>query len=93
MYYVYILRWNKYYVWYTSDIDERIKSHLNWFCKTTKKLKIEELVWYFEKENKTEAIKLENIIKRNWHIEYRINHRSFVKINKSIAICGCNSIG
>ena len=46
-----------------------------------------ELIWYFEKETKTEAIKLEKMIKRNWHIDHRIIHKTFVPYG------GCSSVG
>ena len=84
MYYVYILKWDKYYIWYTFDIERRIERHILWWCKTTKKLKVYELVWYFEKEAKSDAMKLEKIIKKNWHTEHWINHESFIISNKII---------
>jgi hypothetical protein len=34
---------------------------------------------FFPKETKTEAIKLEKMIKRNGHIQYWLHHPTFVK--------------
>ena len=79
MYYVYILKWEKYYIWYTSNIEQRLLRHKLWLCITTKRLKIHKLIWYFEKDTKTEAMKLEKMIKKNWHIKHWINHTSFIK--------------
>ena len=78
MYYVYIIKWDKnHYIWYTSNLKKRFKEHLEWKTLTTKKMWNINLLWYFEKGTKTEAIKLENMIKRNWHVDHRINHKTF----------------
>ena len=84
MYYVYILRGNRYYIWYTSDLEKRLQRHIDWWCKTTKRIKPYELVWYFKKDSKYEAIKLENMIKKNWHIDHWITQKSFIQVNKII---------
>ena len=86
-YYVYIIKWdNKHYIWYTNDIKRRFEQHVNWKTKTTKSMWNLELLWYFEKETKTSAIILERKIKKNWHIEQRINHPTFIH-------GGCSSVG
>ena len=80
MYYVYILSTDdKHYIWYSWDIQKRLSEHQNKEVFTTKKYENIKLLWYFIKNTKTEAIKLENIIKRNWHVYYWINHPSFTK--------------
>jgi len=85
MYYVYILKWDKYYIGYTWNLEYRIFQHFHWLCKTTKKLHITELVWYFQKNTKEEAIKLEKMIKRDGHIDHRINHETFILVNKNFS--------
>ena len=85
MYYVYILKWENYYVGYTWNLKYRMFQHLNWLCKTTKKINVTELVWYFQKDTKEEALKLEKMIKRDWHIDYWINHETFVSVNKNLS--------
>lgn len=81
MYYIYILKWDKkHYIWYTSDIEKRLLKHKKSWTKTTRIMWRLDLIWYFIKETKTEAIKLEKMIKRDWHIEHWINHQTFVKM-------------
>jgi hypothetical protein len=41
------------------------------------------LCGYFEKGTKTEAIKLENKIKRNGHIQQRLSHPTFIVMGSS----------
>lgn len=79
-YYVYIIQWEtNHYIWYTSDLENRFKQHQNWEVQTTSKMWKLNLLWYFVKDNKTEALKLERMIKRNGHIQYWISHPTFVK--------------
>ena len=88
MYYVYILKWDKiYYTWYTSDIEKRFVKHKDWGTKTTKHMWLLNLVWYFVKDTKTEALKLERMIKRDGHIDHWIAHKTFVQYG------GCSSVG
>ena len=68
MHYVYILKGSRYYIWYTSNLEKRLQKHIDWRCQTTIRIKPYELIWFFEKSNKDDAIKLEKIIKKNWHI-------------------------
>jgi predicted GIY-YIG superfamily endonuclease len=85
MYYVYILKWNnRHYVWYTNDLKRRLGEHRRWSTITTRILKTNTLVGYFEKETEKDAQNLERIIKKDWHIQHRINHTTFKKINKTI---------
>lgn len=80
MYYVYVLKGDKmHYIGYTDNLEKRIERHKNWETITTRKMSNIKLLWYFKKETKTEAIKLEKMIKRNWHIDHRINHETFIK--------------
>ena len=85
MYYVYILKWDKYYIGYTWNLEHRMFQHFNWLCKTTEKLNVVKLVWYFQKDTKEDALKLEKMIKRDWHIEHRINHKTFILIDKNLS--------
>lgn len=79
MYYVYIL-WSdqRHYIWCTEDIDRRIEEHKRWQTASTKNYKNIILLWYFIKDSKQEASKLEKMIKKNWHIQHWINHPTFI---------------
>ena len=66
---VYILKWKRYYVGYTWDLGKRLIEHRKWTTKTTRELWDWELVKFIECKTKTEAIILEREIKRSWHIE------------------------
>ena len=81
MFYVYILQWEywKYYIWYTANIEERLSQHRNGNTPTTSKMWTLSLIWYFIKETKTEAIRLERMIKKNGHTTYRIDHETFIR--------------
>ncbi len=81
MFYVYILRGDcNHYIGYTSNIQLRYKQHLSGKTFTTRKMKNLRLLGYFEKQTKTEAMKLERIIKRDGHISHRINHPTFIQV-------------
>lgn len=89
MFYVYILQWAKnYYIGYTSNLKLRYEQHLSWTTPTTSKMKDLHIVGYFEKQTKTEAIKLERMIKRNGHIDHRISHPTFIKWNGDCSSAG-----
>lgn len=79
MYYVYIL-WSetRHYIWSTQDIHRRIEEHKRWQTISTKHYKNILLLWYFTKNTKEEALKLEKMIKKNWHIDHRIHHSTFI---------------
>ncbi len=84
MYYVYIIKWSKYYVWYTNNIDRRYKEHKRWNNYFTKRIgENVELLWYFEYNTKEEAIKQEIKIKKSWHIVRYINHEKFIWVSSS----------
>lgn len=68
----------KHYIWVTENISRRIEEHIRWQNVTTAKLINVFLVWYFTKESKCEALKLEKIIKKNGHIQYWIDHATFI---------------
>ena len=73
MYYVYILRTdNRYYVWYTNNIERRLREHKRGKTYTTRRYKEIEMVWYWEYEEKKEAMEMERRIKRSGKISYRI---------------------
>ena len=81
MYYVYILKWkDRHYIWYTNNIKRRIYEHNSWKTQTTKIMWEFILLWYFEKETKEEALRLEEIIKRDGHIKHRLQHPTFKNI-------------
>ncbi len=82
MYYVYILKWTKYYCGCTKNLEKRVKEHLNWEVRTTKILKINELVWYLEATDEKEWFELERRIKKSKNIKKWINKSWFIKVNK-----------
>ena len=71
MYYVYILKWQtKFYCWFTSNLERRIKEHTCWKGgQTTSRMWDIIFLWYFEFSSKAEALKFETKIKKSWHIE------------------------
>ena len=80
MYYVYILKGkNKHYIGYTNNLQRRMSEHKRDWTLTTSIMKDFVLLWYFEKDTKEEAQKLEQIIKKNWHIHHWIEHPTFKK--------------
>ncbi len=80
MFYVYILKWNKkHYIWYTANLKTRIDRHNQWNTLTTRKMWTLTLLGYFEKSTKSEALKLEKMIKRNGHINHRLQHETFIR--------------
>jgi predicted GIY-YIG superfamily endonuclease len=79
MYYVYILRWNKYYVWCTNNLSRRIEEHKRGNDYFTRRIgKDIVLVWWFEYKEKNDALALETKIKKSWHIERWLNKENFV---------------
>ncbi len=80
MYYVYILRGNKYYCWCTNDIKRRLQEHKRWNTKTTKWFESHILVGYFIKQTQKEAILLERKIKDSGHIERWTKKEEFIVI-------------
>ncbi len=79
MYYVYIIKWNKYYVWYTNNIERRLKEHERWENYYTNRIWNKILVWYIECESKELAIDLERKIKKSKNIKRRILNDEFIK--------------
>ena len=85
MFYVYILQWDKkHYIWYTNNLKRRLTEHKRWQTTSSKSINTNKLIWYFEKPTKSEAIKLENMIKRDGHIKHWINHNTFVLVNEDM---------
>ncbi len=84
MYYVYILKWKKYYCGSTNNLERRIQEHLRWKTITTRLLKINELIWYYEVWTEEEAIQLEIRIKQSGHIDRRIEKDWFIKLNRAL---------
>lgn len=65
-YYIYILysrSHNRFYIGQTNDIKERLKRHNYGIEKSTKPYIPWELIGYFEKQNRSEAMVLENKLK------------------------------
>jgi predicted GIY-YIG superfamily endonuclease len=86
MYFVYVLKWkDKHYIWYTNDLQRRLAEHRRWWCETTKQVKDLTLLWYFKKETESEAQKLEKIIKRDWHIQHRLQHPTFIQYSSLVS--------
>jgi predicted GIY-YIG superfamily endonuclease len=57
-----------------------MNEHKRWSTQTVKYQLWEfELLWYFVKNSKEEAQRLEKIIKKDWHISHWLNHETFVK--------------
>ena len=79
-YFVYILKWTRYYVWYTNNLERRFQQHQNWKTKSTSKYWELILIWYFIFNNKSEAIKMETTIKKSKNISKWITHEWFIKI-------------
>jgi len=79
MYYVYILKWYKYYVWTTGDIQRRFKEHKRGNSYFTKRIwKNIKLLWWFEHKDKKDALILETKIKKSGHIERWTKEKTFV---------------
>lgn len=84
MYYVYVLKWKKYYCWSTNDLKRRIQEHRRWKTITTRLLKPDIFVGYFVLDTQLEALELEKKIKRSGHIERWIKNVQFVCVNEGL---------
>ena len=81
MYYVYVLKSkNKHYIGYTNNLQRRVSEHKRGWTLTTSIMKDFTLLGYFEKDTEEDAQKLEKMIKKNWHIQHRIEHPTFIKL-------------
>ena len=80
MYYVYILKWARYYVGYTNDLAKRLVQHQNWKTYSTSRYGQLSLVGYFLFQEKSEATGKEAEIKRSKNIEKRINTEWFINM-------------
>lgn len=80
MYYVYILKWKRYYCWCTNNIKRRLQEHKRGKTITTRILKTHELVWYYIIEKKENALELERKIKDSGHIERWTKKDEFIII-------------
>jgi len=80
MFYVYIIKWTRYYVGYTNNIERRLKQHKNGNTPSTNKYWDISLVWYFVFYNKIDAINMEKKIKKSGHIERYLSFENFIKI-------------
>jgi predicted GIY-YIG superfamily endonuclease len=79
MYYVYILKWIKYYCWSTNDIKRRLAEHRRWSTQTTKILQATELIGYFKVLTEQEARGLEKKIKASKNIWKRTTYPNFTR--------------
>ena len=75
MFTIYVLKsikfW-KYYIWYSSNIEKRILRHNNWEVKSTKFYKPYEIVYTESYDNKTEALKREKELKKiKWNNNFK----------------------
>ena len=75
MYTVYVLQsikfW-RYYIWYSSNIEKRIKEHNEWKTKSTKYYKPYKIVYTELYENKSEALKREKELKKmKWNNNFK----------------------
>jgi len=85
MFWVYVLKGTKYYVWFTNNLSRRIWEHSRGNSYFTKRIwEVVELIGYFEFEYKEDAMKFETEIKKSWHIERYVNHEKFVWVSSSI---------
>jgi len=80
MYYVYILKWKRYYCWCTNDIKRRLQEHKRGKTRTTKISKTYDLIWYYIIETQEKALELERKIKDSGHIERWIKNKEFIVI-------------
>ena len=78
MYYVYILKWKRYYCGSTNDLKRRLKEHRRWKTITTKTFSMYDLVWYYLVNTDKEVLDLEKKIKKSGHIERWINNSKFI---------------
>jgi putative endonuclease len=83
MYTVYVLqslKYWRYYIWYSSNINERLLEHNNWNVRSTK-FYIPYKIKYTENfENKTDALKREKELKK-----MKSNNNFKIIINAGIA--------
>jgi len=84
MYYVYILKWKRYYCWCTNDIKRRLQEHKRKKTRTTRLLQAYTLIWYYIVDTEEEARTLEKKIKDSGHIERRTTKEGFEKKANSI---------
>ncbi len=80
MFYVYILKWSRYYVGYTNNLDLRYKQHREGKTKSTNRYWDLSLLWYFIFEKKSDAMMMEREIKKSGHIDRYLIHNDFIKI-------------
>jgi putative endonuclease len=73
MYYVYILKLvnNQFYIGYTFNLKKRLQKHLNNAVKTTKRLKVKDLIFYAAFINKKKALDFEKYLKTSSGFAFR----------------------
>ncbi|MCH8475519.1 MAG: GIY-YIG nuclease family protein [Opitutales bacterium] len=73
MYFTYILKSssnNRYYIGYSSDLDERLQKHNAGYSKATKSGVPWNIVWSHSFDSKSDAIKLEKWLKKMKSAEF-----------------------
>ena len=79
MFYVYLLKWTKFYLWVTNDINIRYQQYLDWKVYSTKRMWSDlKLIWYLECGNRESALKVESSLKRSWHVGRISDYEWFV---------------
>ena len=79
MFYVYLLKWTKFYLWVTNDINIRYQQHLDWKVYSTKRMWNDlKLIWYLEFGDRGSALKIESRLKKSWHVDRILNYKWFV---------------
>lgn len=81
-YVVYILKWTRYYVWSTNNLERRLEEHKRWKTSTTKRIGEWKLLWYVLCKGVEEAKMIEKSIKKWWHYE------RWVEANKESIVSG-----
>ena len=84
MYYVYILKWTRYYVGYTNNLIRRLIQHQNWKTYSTSRYGELSLIGYFLFQEKNEAVKKELEIKKSKNIEKRTTTKDFIATDKVV---------
>lgn len=80
MYYVYILKWARYYVGYTNDLTRRIAQHQSWKTYSTSRYGELKLLGYFLFSEKLEAMTMESKIKQSKNIKKWIWSEGFIAV-------------
>ena len=79
MYYLYLLKWKRFYLGITNNVARRLQEHLMWEVYSTKRIWSRiVLVWYLTLKSKKDALELELKLKKSGHIDRIIHYKWFV---------------